>query len=297
MNEEMNYRRTGSAEFKMAVFRGNGDGRLKVFTHYHEEMEVFYLLKGELVLQVGKVTYTLTAGDVYFVLPDEVHGLRSFSPDARLRQIIFHKDAITMNPEHFFQKEFVKPLWEGKLRMPRYIKPDHSAYRDLLRCFEDLDGCRIFEPNYKGKRLALLVSMCTALLPCCQIMEGQERTPDPGNEAIKLSLRYLHNYYQEKVTLEKLANAVHLHPNYLCALFKEHTGERIFEYLTRIRIDSAAAILRKENVPVSKLAEKTGFTSESLFYQKFKQLMGVSPKTYRRMLEESDESLEEIEKK
>jgi two-component system response regulator YesN len=82
-----------------------------------------------------------------------------------------------------------------------------------------------------------------------------------------------------------LAAHVHLHPNYLCALFKEHTGERIFDYLTRVRVDTAAAILRREDISVSRLAEQTGFPSESLFYQKFRQQMGMSPKAYRRAQE------------
>lgn len=161
-----------------------------------------------------------------------------------------------------------------------------------MRQFELLDGCRIFEPNYKGKRLAMLMGLCTALLPYSRVVEGEERLSDPGNETVKLCMRYLHNYYREKITLEKLAKHVHLHPNYVCALFKEHTGERIFDYLIRLRVETAATILRRENIPVSKLAEKVGFSSESLFYQKFKQLMGMSPKAYRRAQEKNSDTEE-----
>ena len=287
MNEEKNYRRNGEADFKMAIFRAKAGGRMKRFTHWHEEAEIRYQLKGHTDLQLGIDLYRVNEGEVYIIMPNEVHGVRGFSADAVTRSVVFHRDAITMPEEHFFQKDFVKPLWEEKLVLPRCILPDHPAYGDFMLQFELLDGCRIFEPNYKGKRLALLMGICTAMLPYTKTVEGPQKLPDPGNETVKLCMRYLHSYYREKITLEKLAAHVHLHPNYLCALFKEHTGERIFDYLTRVRVDTAAAILRREDISVSRLAEQTGFPSESLFYQKFRQQMGMSPKAYRRAQEQN----------
>ena len=287
MDGEKNYRTNGGTDFRMAVFRAIAGGRMKQYTHWHEEAEIHYQLQGQTDLQVGKELYRVNEGDVYIIMPNEVHGVRGFSENAVTRSVVFHRDAITMPEEHFFQKDFVRPLWEEKLELPRCILPDHPAYRDLARQFELLDDCRIFEPNYKGKRLAMIMGLCTALLPYVKTVEGPELLPDPGNEAVKLCMRYLHNYYREKITLAKLAEHVHLHPNYLCALFKEHTGERLFDYLTRIRVDTAATILRREDIPVSKLAEQTGFPSESLFYQKFKQQMGMSPKAYRRAQEKN----------
>ena len=280
--EERNYRRNGSADFRMAVFRAMAGGRMRPYTHWHEEVEIHYQLKGQTQLQLGKDLYRVCEGDVYIIMPNEVHGVRSFSDDAVTRSVVFHRDAVTMPEEHFFQRAFVQPLWEGRLELPRCILEDHPAHGTFIRQFETLDECRPFEPNYKGKRLAMLMGLCTALLPYSRVAEGEERLPDPGNETVKLCMRYLHNYYREKITLEKLAKHVHLHPNYVCALFKEHTGERIFDYLIRLRVETAASILRRENIPVSKLAAEVGFSSESLFYQKFRHYTGMSPKAYRR---------------
>lgn len=289
MEDNKNYRRNGDSDFRMAVYRALAGGRMKQYTHWHEEAEIHYQLKGQAQLQLGKDLYRVCEGESYIIMPNEVHGIRSFSDDAVVRSVVFHRDALTMPEEHFFQKTFVKPLWEGRLALPRCILPDHPAYGEFMRQFEQLEACRIFEPNYKGKRLAMLMGLCTALLPYTKTVSGPQQIPDPGNETVKLCMRYLHNYYREKITLEKLANSVHLHPNYLCALFKEYTGERIFDYLIRLRVEAAASILRREDIPVSRLIEKVGFSSESQFYQKFKQIMGVSPKTYRRIREKSIE--------
>ena len=39
MNEEKNYRRNGGSDFRMAVFRAVAGGRMKQYTHWHEEAD------------------------------------------------------------------------------------------------------------------------------------------------------------------------------------------------------------------------------------------------------------------
>ena len=105
---------------------------------------------------------------------------------------------------------------------------------------------------------------------------------DPGHEGVKLCMRYIHNNHTEKVTLEQIANYCHLHPSYLCEVFKKYTGQSVFDYLTKVRVESAAGFLRREDLPVSKVAELSGFHSECFFYKKFKAIMGMTPKAYQK---------------
>ena len=92
-------------------------------------------------------------------------------------------------------------------------------------------------------------------------------------------MRYLHNNHSNKRTLAMLSRYCHLHPNYLCSVFRKYTGMSIFDYLTRIRVESAQRLLR-EGLPVSTVAEMSGFHSERLLYQKFKEQTGMTPKAY-----------------
>ena len=95
-----------------------------------------------------------------------------------------------------------------------------------------------------------------------------------------LCMQYIQNRITEKLTLEEIANHCHLHPNYLCAVFKQYTGETLFQYRNRFRVETAIALLQQEKLPISKVAELSGFRSECQFYQKFKEHTGITPRAY-----------------
>ena len=282
MEERRFYRRRGTEDLPITSLMIAAGTSMQRFCHWHPEPEFIYIVRGSLQKRLGKEIVTLQAGDFYIIPPNEIHGVESFSDDAIFRRIVFDPLAITMTPTHFFQKNFVVPLSEDRLKMPRCILPGHPAYETVKTSMMALAECRTYDPDYQPKRFGILMTICTAIFPYCHADTPQTRVLDPGNQAVRLTMRYINSYYSRKLDLQTLADNVHLHPNYLCALFKEHTGETVFQHLTRIRVESAAYLLREDDVPINKVAESCGFNTESLFYQKFKEIMGVTPRTYKK---------------
>lgn len=282
--EIRSYRRRGTPDLPIAVYLGAPNaGRPKYRrSEYHPEVEISQVVKGSITMQIGGVTHTFHKGDIFIITPNTVHSRRDYSDDHNYRTIVFSTDAIRMPPEHFFQKEFVQPLSDGRLTMPAVLQPGHPCYDAVSTQMEQLDACRIYEKDYKQKRLSVLMSICLGLMPHCQIASEEKPLLDPGNEAVKLCMRYIHNHHGEKLTLQTIADYCHLHPNYLCSVFKQYTGETAFEYLTRFRVEAAASLLTKEDLPIGKVAELSGFRSECLFYKKFKQIMGITPNAYKK---------------
>lgn len=282
MEEKRFYRRRGTEGLPITSLLIVAGISMQRYCHWHPEPEFIYIVQGSLQKRLGKETVTLKAGDFYIIPPNEIHGIESFSDDAMFRRVVFDPQAITMTPTHFFQKNFVVPLVENRLTMPRCILPGHPAYEVIRANMLELAECRTYEPDYQPKRFGILMAICTTLFPYCQADTPQTRVLDPGNEAVRQTMRYINSYYRRKIDLQTLADEVHLHPNYLCALFKAYTGETVFQHLTRIRVESAAYLLRENDIPISKIAEISGFNTESLFYQKFKQIMGVTPSAYKK---------------
>lgn len=282
MNGNRSYRRRGTPDFPVATYIGIAGKNMSISStaDYHPETEIALQVAGTTIGQIGDQPVTYEAGDIWIIPGGTVHRRIGFSDDTVVHRIVFSPEAITMHAGHFFQKEFVQPLSEDRLVLPTLLQPGHPCYEGVKAPLMELENCRIYEKNYKQQRLSVLMRICLALMPYCRIKEDTPVIPDTGHEGVKLCMRYIHNHHAEKVTLDTIAHYCHLHPSHLCTVFKQHTGQSIFDYLTKIRVETAANLLLKEDLPVGKIAELVGFRSECLFYRKFKEIMGVTPKTY-----------------
>lgn len=101
---------------------------------------------------------------------------------------------------------------------------------------------------------------------------------------VKQCLNYLHENYDQDIRVQDVAEVVNLHPGYLQRIFKNHTGETLMQYLTRLRVDKASMLLRHTDIPVADIADYVGVGSRQYFHALFKKQTGFTPVQYRNSL-------------
>lgn len=237
---------------------------------------------GQVELRTGGKLRILNTGDIFILLPNDVFTFRSTSMDTKYVFIEFGTELIALPSGHFFQENFVKPLQDGKLKMPRLIRPGDDLYPGLHRELSRLDVKKEGSDAYTAELFAIAIGLCAALMPYCKTATPKEISAKAGEDLIYTCLEYIKQNYSKKLTLRELADLVHLQPNYLCTLFKERTGRTVFDHITRLRINSTSKLLRSTNMPVNQIAERCGFPNTSFFTRKFTALHGCSPTAYRK---------------
>lgn len=282
MTKKRVYRRRGTPDFPVSTYIGvAGENMKKTFSaEYHPEIEIALQVAGTTTEQTGDRIVTYHPGDIFIVPGNAVHQRLGISQDAVMHWIIFSPEAIGMHPGHFFQKGFVQPLSEGRLEIPTLLQPGHPCYDSVYEAMMRIKDCQLFEDQDKQRQLLILMQVCLALMPYCRIKEETPAISQAAPEGVKLCLRYIHTHYGEKITIDEIAHYCYLHPTRLEAMFKQYMGESVFAYLIRFRVETAAGLLLQEELTVSEVATLVGFRSECLFYRKFKEIMGVTPKTY-----------------
>ena len=282
MENLRNYMQRGTPDCPIDVYCSLRGSRHRTFTHWHPELEILYVEEGSSIYRLDKQTVSLQPGDILIIAPGTIHGQQAYSPVNNVWSMVISPEAISMPPTHIFQREFVEPLQQDKLILPTLLHPGDPAHTALLPHVQRLRSCWIYVDNYKMNRFSVAMAICTALLPFCCTAAGQNPAVGQKHRAVRDCMRHIHRNYHRPLTLATLAERVHLQPNYLCALFKEHTGQTVMEHLTRIRVDAAAYLLRNSDLPMSRIAEQSGFRSESVFFTRFKALMGQTPNAYRK---------------
>ena len=172
------------------------------------------------------------------------------------------------------------------MQAPQVIDPSMPGYEKVLAQFRMIMHADKKSPDYKATAFLGVMGLCLALMPLCRVLQQDETNPLTGvrgNNVVHFCQNYMGGHYGEKITLSQLAEKVHMHPNYLCKLFKDYTGQTIFEYLTSIRISFATQHIRNSPKPLRKIAEECGFNSLCFFNKKFKLHTGLTPYAYSKL--------------
>lgn len=92
---------------------------------------------------------------------------------------------------------------------------------------------------------------------------------------------YIKQHLHSEISLNELADLVHLHPNYFIKYFKKHFSVTPIEYVNAIRLQTATHLLRNQSDrSIQRIAHDVGFNDYRYFSRIFKKKYGVSPSQY-----------------
>jgi AraC family transcriptional regulator len=112
--------------------------------------------------------------------------------------------------------------------------------------------------------------------------EAAARTVSPPR-AVAEALRFIHENYAHDLSLNDLAEAVHLSPFHVARLFKQALGVSPHQYLIQVRVNSARSLLSAGSGErsLAEVASAVGFADQSHLTRHFKRITGVTPKQFR----------------
>jgi two-component system, response regulator YesN len=109
------------------------------------------------------------------------------------------------------------------------------------------------------------------------LLDSDQHVPSAVDKAIE----YVDMNLFDDISLKALASKFFVSPSHLCRMFKRATGEPLTQYITKKRIESACSLLAQTELPISEIAEKSGYENYFYFARVFKRIMGKTPTEYR----------------
>lgn len=91
---------------------------------------------------------------------------------------------------------------------------------------------------------------------------------------------FIDSHYEECIDLSNIADEAYFSKFHFIRLFKKIYGKTPHHYLTQVRIDRARLLLA-QNLSVSEVCFRVGFSSATSFAGLFKKSTGVSPSVYQ----------------
>jgi AraC-like DNA-binding protein len=121
---------------------------------------------------------------------------------------------------------------------------------------------------------------------------GEQSAPRVNTLNIERIDNYIAKHLFRRICVAELAHIACLSPSHFHALFKDSVGLTPHQYLLKARLDRASRLLRESSMPLIRIAEECGFSSQSALTTAMRRYLGLTPKRVREVGRESEASLE-----
>lgn len=111
---------------------------------------------------------------------------------------------------------------------------------------------------------------------------GRHIKHSKSREELVLIKEYLDSNYQDKITLDQLAQRFYINKYHLARIFKEQYALSINRYLIQTRISHAKQLLRFTQLPVEEVGRQCGIEDPNYFSRIFRKVEGMSPAQFRK---------------
>ncbi|MBR2884372.1 MAG: helix-turn-helix transcriptional regulator [Clostridia bacterium] len=260
------------------------EGKYKDYVESHDFWELCYVEHGDITLRTDYGEKKLTTGDIFFIPPDATHSYDSpFGNDSRVFVVCFEclSQAMKSLGGLRFNVECITSNMQTII--------DEYNYTFFMNENEHLEV--LAKPNFGGQQVIILQMEYMFIQLLRSLSSGKNSGIVLFSEKsfyadlAGVIIDYFNENLDRKLSLKEICTKVNYSRSFICKTFKEQTGETLFKYFNRLKMDKAKNLLAKTHMSVSNISDELGFTESKHFVAMFKKFEGVSPLVYRQKIQ------------
>ena len=254
----------------------------KPYWHHHPELELTLITKGKGMRFVGDSIAPFLDFDLVFVGKNVPHHWVSIETEQHQKQ----QAIVFQFKEDLFSKfkecESFFMFFELAKRGIQFESPSEDVIKSITE-FQYLSAIQ---------QLAALLELMEALMlhKNKQLLTSESYTlpydRKISEEKFSKVNHYILEHLNQRLTLNQMADVVHMVPQSFCRWFKKHSGYSFIAFVNKSRIEYACQLLTTSDLQIQDIAFGSGFESLSQFNRTFKTLKGCSPREFRQMIHE-----------
>lgn len=249
-------------------------------THSHSTFEVYYLANGNVTLHVSGQSYKIQKGDIVILNAYENHYVEVEPTEDYERYVVeFLLDNIPTI-------KGITPLYDFFYVHPpiAFLKSDIVKTTNIFNVLKDMENMAAHPHKYTNHLLSANISKLVSMI-AYHLEANDEQAEDISNIVsqtdvyIHKSIQFINANIQNKITIDDVADNVHLSKSYLQHIFKNKLGIAISEYIFKQKMNCAKFML-SSGKSLSETAKALGYTYYSTFSAHYKKLFGIAPKNH-----------------
>lgn len=222
----------------------------KPISHSHAFHQLVLPLRGVINIRVDDFNGKVAPGECVIV---KSHSQHLFTADAQARFVVAD----------------MQQLPDNLLSSQRIVFATNAAMQTYLTFIESQ-----LENNVNVTLERSMFELFTLLLTEQSLLPKLD-------DRIAQTLSFIAQHLDQPLTIKGLADGVYLSETQFKKLFKQQTHFAVMQYVSKLRIEKAQALLTHTDYPLQMIGEQIGYKDLSAFSRKFSQYVGLSPTQFR----------------
>lgn len=252
--------------------------------HWHNAVELFYIESGclEYTTPLGKWVFPKGTGG--FVNSNILHSTKVVQTSESNIQLLhlFDPLLISGNFQQRIAKKFILPLTSTQEIQVIPLFPDIPAHADILKrilhafelCEDDID----YEISLREE----LTRIWFLLFQLVHKNLKESETSTSSSDSMKELMLFIHENYKHSITVDSLANQLHVSRRTCFRLFQENLHMTPSDYIKDVRLQAACQLLQHSSASITEIAQECHLGSSSYFCKSFREKFHITPTEFRK---------------
>lgn len=234
-------------------------------SHWHEHLELHYIVKGEATFYLNQQSYEAGPGDFVIINSNELHTAYCKKVPYCAYVVIF--DIGDISPE----------LAKKNCLFRSLVRSDRMVEELMGRIHEERHRAEFaYKQICRGLILELLAYMCRNFV-VQMIPERDVKRRKKDLDRLNTVLNYIERHISEPITNAQLAKIACLSEDRFCHVFRSGVGKPPLQYINDMRLKKALGLLENSEHTVTEVAESIGFRDYNHFGRLFRKRYGCTP--------------------
>lgn len=242
--------------------------------HWHKNIEIDYVLNGNLWVMSNNEEFTLSDGQYVVVNNDDIHQTCGKNPDENVKYLVV-----------LYSYNFIKAYFDDFESFSFNVEKSEEAKAEIKRQLDYIVNCVEAQEDFTDLKITSAMTQILIQLFTKCVEERVNTHPEMEHEELeyaKKAIDYIKLNFRERITLGEIASHVGLTPTYFSRYFKQNTRKTFKQYLNLVRLEHALREIQNSGISETRAAVESGFPSVKAFIAAFKSVYNCTLSEYVR---------------
>jgi AraC-like DNA-binding protein len=255
--------------------------QLELRFDWHPHVEIWHILKGQGTAIIEGKRYTLRAGSICIINPNEIHAaFADIGTPITMHVLRFSYDYFTDKTTQSILEDFIR---EEKF-LPTSILRTFPMYKTILELMDQLFELRTDTNQLTSLYVTSIMYQLLSNIFQNKFFYSKPSTTKKSIPLVKQTIDYINQHFKDTISLDYLSSLLQTSKPHLCRVFKKVTTNTITQYQNTCRIQYACDQLIYTDKTASTISFESGYQQLTYFNKRFKQETSLTPIEYRQAL-------------